>query len=380
MSKKKKHEEHVNHERWLVSYADFITLLFAFFVVLFSSSQVDRSKSKKMALAIESAFQSFSIFKENPGTQDEEGAGGGTPGNMTLWKSYLIDSSDGKVLVLPPELVSDENAQVAPLPRSEEDVAMNVGFLYTEDRALARAQRDLMHVIEELKVDGELKVQIEDRGVVITLSDAALFDEGKEILSKKSQQIMLAVGDILKKFPNQIKVEGYTDTTEPPSQYGSNWDLSVARATYVVKWLVHNFKIEPSRFIATGYGQYRPVDDNSTVEGRRKNNRVDIILMKRDDDKLRENIPEPTREDVPWEGTGRVETDFLKKMKGFNPVKADRARDGAAVDGDLSSPVSPGAEAPKGSINEASPLVVPPPTTTKVDASAAPVTAPVTTN
>lgn len=276
MSKKHKHPEHVNLERWLVSYADFITLLFAFFVVLFASSQVDRSKTKKMALAIESAFNRFSIFRDQPGNPMSQGEELGSGGNANQYHEYLVEQ-DHEKMVFTPQLIESEEGGLAP-PTADEALDINTGFMSSQEQALAHARRDLLKLLEQYKLDATIKVKWDERGVIISVRDAGIFESGAEKLTIKSEQFLREVARIVSQIPNQVRVEGHTDNKKTDA-FNSNWALSSARASYIIEWFLREYKMNPARFSAVGYGEYRPIADNSIEEGRQQNRRVDIILL-----------------------------------------------------------------------------------------------------
>lgn len=273
MSKKHKHEEHVNHERWLVSYADFITLLFAFFVVLFSSSQVDRSKTNKMALAMEAAFEEFSIFKEGGGELDILGKNTKAPGDG--------DESGKRASFDPTHFF--KTADEISLGDASSGIGQGYGFDETgkpvdEGMAFSRVTKDLMTLLDRLKLQSAVSVSKDETGITISMNESGMFDSGSRELSKKSEDVLRGIGSILMRLPhNDIRVEGHTDNRSNWSH--TNWDLSVDRSTSVVKWFLSHFNLAPVRFAAVGYGEYHPVADNDTEEGRRKNRRVDIVIV-----------------------------------------------------------------------------------------------------
>ncbi|EKD42230.1 MAG: hypothetical protein ACD_73C00256G0005 [uncultured bacterium] len=288
MSKKKHAAEHVNHERWLVSYADFITLLFAFFVVMFASSQVDRSKTKKMALAINSAFETFAIFKDQSGDALEK-EGGGSGGNAKKYREYLASPDSNKSIIMPAQIDSEETSSTP--PKGDEKLSQDTGMITSQEEALARVQKTLMDMINKNKLDPSVEIHRDLRGLVISVRDAVVFEAGGDKLIPKSEATLKIIGPVISSLPNQIRVEGHTDNQNASGAFKSNWDLSTARAVHIIGWLLDNYKINPERFIAVGYGAYRPVADNATEDGRLKNRRVDIILLSDDVAKKEAVIP-----------------------------------------------------------------------------------------
>lgn len=276
MSKKKKHAEHANHERWLVSYADFITLLFAFFVVLFSSSQVDRSKTNKMALAIEAAFSRFSIFSKGGGNLSLISTDG-TP-NTTM--STVIPGAEGSPIFMPPAVLGDDMGIIVP-ELGDPSLNQGAGMPTSEEEALRRAKQDIFSLLNSKKVEGASMAEVNHtmQGLVITLNDDVLFSSGSDHLTPASAEVLKEIGEIIRHMPNQVRINGHTDNKRGKGAFGSNWELSGARATQLVKWFLSNFNMDPSRFAAVGYGEFRPLASNDTEEGRRQNRRVEIVLL-----------------------------------------------------------------------------------------------------
>lgn len=234
MARKKKHPEHVNHERWLISYADFITLLFAFFVVMFAVSQVD---SKKVGRFTESFSKAVGID-----TFPESGAGLMPGGVVPTTK----DEPSEQKLVLAPEL---EGLRV--------------------ELALLRKNSELPAALQILQRRNEL---------VIRLSDSLIFDAGDDRLQEQSAKAMRTLARELMARKVDIRVEGHTDNRPiRTARFRSNWDLSTSRATAVVAVLAEA-GIDPARLSAAGYGEFHPVAANNGDDGRRQNRRVDIVV------------------------------------------------------------------------------------------------------
>ena len=232
MARKKKHPEHVNHERWLVSYADFITLLFAFFVVMFASSQVDTKKMGQFA-------ESFS---------------------RAVGESFLMDGGR--------QLLPDGTP-----PHPEENQGSGEGKLPKELMQLARKLQDGHDALSGLKI---LQRRNE---LVIRLSDSLLFDSGEDTLKEPAKRVVLSIADELRERKVDIRVEGHTDNVPIHTlRFRSNWDLSTARATAVIEELNGPGRIVATRLSASGYGEFRPVAPNTTTEGRAQNRRVDLVI------------------------------------------------------------------------------------------------------
>lgn len=240
MVRKKKHAEHVNHERWLVSYADFITLLFAFFVVLYSSSQIDHRKVGKLAKAIETAFQELGMFQVSARTPPIEDTYGSTP-------------------TLQSPQIANYNAH----PQSEQ-----IRFSEEVRRALALPIKQ-----------GKVSVRETPEGTVISLRELGFFDSGSAFLLPGSDAILKTVAKAVAKSRYEVRVEGNTDSVPIHNEhFASNWELSNARSVAVLEALLAA-GFPPSRISASGYAEYRPLASNASEEGRAQNRRVDLVVL-----------------------------------------------------------------------------------------------------
>jgi len=234
MARKKKHPEHVNHERWLISYADFITLLFAFFVVMFAVSKTD---SAKVGRFTESFSKAIGID-----TFPESGAGLLPSGTAPLAKG----DPEAQTMDLAPELAS------------------------------LKGELDSLREKNELP-SGLLILQRRNE-LVIRLSDGLFFAPGDDALSESSVKAMKKLAGELEVRKVDVRVEGHTDDRPIHTpRFRSNWELSTARATSVVSVLAEA-KVAPTRLSAAGYGEFHPVGPNTTDDGRRMNRRVDIVV------------------------------------------------------------------------------------------------------
>lgn len=250
MSRRKKHPAHENHERWLVSYADFITLLFAFFVVLYASSQVDKKKMGQLAFAIQTAFQEMGVFQgKNIGPPTEDGGGGPVQPRS---------ATDELTRMMPPKVDGP--------PMSRPDI----GTLKHElEEALApEIQRH------------EVALHIGPDGLVISLREMGFFDSGSAVMRRESEESFGRVAELIKQYPCNVRVEGHTDNVPIHTvQFKSNWELSTARATEVIRKLIVEHGFAPDRLSASGYGEFHPTTTNATVEGRQTNRRVDLVIL-----------------------------------------------------------------------------------------------------
>jgi len=262
MARKKKHAEHVNHERWLVSYADFITLLFAFFVVMFAASNSDKKKAGQVAQSVQSAFTDLAIFtpsgKKVPLYDD-----GGVPSTATS----VIGNMQSKF----------NNTQVVPgAGKGESDTPA------TMPEVKAQIEKALQTQLENKSV----RVTSDERGLTISLSEAGFFTPGSEVMHPTGGEVLDRIVSNLLTIPNPVRIEGHTDTTPiHTARFPSNWELSTARAEHVLHYLI-DAKVPPERLSPAGYGQYKPVASNATPEGRAENRRVDVVILSESAQKL----------------------------------------------------------------------------------------------
>lgn len=232
--KKKKKEKAENSERWLVSYSDFMTLLMVFFVVLYSMSNVSQKKYQQLANSMGVVF-----------------SGGSTSLGM---ETDVGDSSN-------------DTGELKPL-------------VQTEDEKLQEVEDQINDVLNELGLRDSVSTSIEERGLVISFNESIFFDSAKADIKDEMKDKLISVSKVLNKIDNYIRVEGHTDNLPIKDNYfNSNWQLSSVRASNVVELLIKYGEISPNRLSAVGYGEYRPISDNNTQEGRAKNRRVDILIL-----------------------------------------------------------------------------------------------------
>lgn len=247
MARKKKHEEHENHERWLVSYADFITLLFAFFVVMYSVSSVNEGKYRVLSESLVAAF------RDTPKSPDPIQIG--------------LQSPSGKSPTREGSLTSK-----TPISVTATRVMPDAGLM---DRVASEMRKALKGLIKE----GKVSVMKTGRGVVVDINASFLFPSGKADLAADAVPLLEKVAEILARFPNEVQVEGFTDNKPIHTrEFPSNWELSAARASTVVRLLAGK-GVAPERMVAAGYGEYHPVAENGTEAGRAKNRRVSIAIL-----------------------------------------------------------------------------------------------------
>ena len=240
---KKKHAEHVNHERWLVSYADLLTLLFAFFVVLFASSVSDKKKAAKMASAMQTAFQQSDIFDAHAKTPPLADGAGTSQGAPTP-------------LEMPVET-----------PDAQSGSGSGEAARHAIEQSLAPAVQQHM-----------ITMRNAEDGLTLSLSSAGFFPSGSAEVRPSAMPLLAQIARSLPQGP--LRIEGHTDN-QPihTAQYRSNWELSTARAAAIAQVLLNDSVVLPANFAIAGYGEFHPIADNATDAGRAANRRVDVVLI-----------------------------------------------------------------------------------------------------
>ncbi len=247
MARKKRHPEHENHERWLVSYADFITLLFAFFVVMFATSQTDKGKTAQMEESMRKALDTDQVVSRIAGilggTPDEKG-----PGNAQ-WKG----------------------------PGGAEKMAGEANK-YAE---LTPVMQLLSKQLEEDITAGKMQVSMSSRGLVVSFQQSTFFPSGDDQISDEHANIILKVAEVIRDLPNPVRFEGHTDSlpVRGNGRFASNWDLSAARAIAMMEALASCCNLDSKRFSVAGYADKAPIADNADDTGRQRNRRVDIVIL-----------------------------------------------------------------------------------------------------
>lgn len=247
--RRKEHHEEEPDERWLITYADMITLLMVLFIVLFAISQVDQKKFAELSGGLAVGF------------------GGEKPG---------LPGGDG--VLTGRQHLSEDEISLNPIRTgagSESDAAA--------DRAeLSRAQSALQQALEGAGLSNSANLELSERGLVITLvTDEILFASGDATLAAEGARLLDVVGPVLKALPNHVSVEGHTDNVPIRGRYPSNWELSSARATAVLATLINREGLAPERMSATGFADTRPLVPMDTRERRARNRRVEVVVLAR---------------------------------------------------------------------------------------------------
>ncbi|MBM7856126.1 chemotaxis protein MotB [Desulfohalotomaculum tongense] len=234
MSKKNKgsHDDGHIDESWLIPYADLLTLLLALFIVLFASSTVDAQKYNALKQSLSAAFYSGSGILDTKTSPDN-----------------IIEEMEKTV----------------------------------NDRGLGQLKEQLDKYISENNLGTELQTNLYNDSLVITIRDEAFFDSGSAVVKPKAKKTITSIARILEQYPQyEVVVSGHTDNVPINNkEFESNWDLSSKRALNCMKILLQNKNLDPYRFSAIGYGEYRPIASNETAAGRAKNRRVEVSIKKR---------------------------------------------------------------------------------------------------
>lgn len=266
MARKKKPEEHENHERWLVSYADFITLLFAFFVVMYALSSVNEGKYRVLSDSLIAAFRNA--------------------------PQSLAPIQIGDPIKAPENVMPNSRPELKAVPQTQPEEArerrlQQEGKGGDRDREnLNKIQSELEQALGKMIEQQLIAVKRTGRGLEVEINSNILFDSASALIQPRAVSILTDVAAAVRDFPNAIHVEGFTDNLpiDTPT-YPSNWELSAGRAASVV----HVFSdegVDPFRMAAIGYGEFRPVALNNTVEGRRRNRRVVVVILSEAAEKL----------------------------------------------------------------------------------------------
>jgi chemotaxis protein MotB len=253
MARKRRHPEHQNHERWLISYADFITLLFAFFVVMFASSQTDKSKVQQVSESVKGALENggvkAAVHEILGGTIDDTGKG----------NAMMKGPGGSEKITTPRDEIPPDKVKVTELMPS-------MKFL---NQSLA----------DEIK-DGKVDVHLESRGLVVSLRQAAFFPSGGDDIAPAAFGTMAKIARVIADLPNPIRLEGHTDSIPIHNEhFRSNWELSAARSIAMLELLCGTYHLDRNRFAIAGYAETSPVDSNNTPEGRAHNRRVDLVIL-----------------------------------------------------------------------------------------------------
>lgn len=253
MSRKKHQEHHEEHadESWLIPYADILTLLLALFIVLFSSAQVDSKKFEQIKASFGSAFGITSgansvlpDFRSNPS---------------------VLDSMSNAAQPMDPSSLEGKQQQYV-----------------RETVQLLEVKKELDKYIQQNNLTGDLNTMLTGDGLMLRIRDSALFPSGTAALLPESQRLAGEIAKLLTAIPQKVTISGHTDTIPiNTAEFPSNWELSSKRALNFMRFILQQpVKLDPARFNATGYGEYRPMAQNDNEENRAKNRRVEVLIMR----------------------------------------------------------------------------------------------------
>lgn len=243
--------------KWMVTYSDMVTLILVFFILLFSMSQIDTIKFD----AISESFRNRMILDFFPSAVPMNNPSENSTHNETGKNSNDFDSPSD----FPSRDELDQN-------EIEKDDSLNMLI------------EDVEHFLDEHELNNVISANRTERGVVLVLQESILFDPGKADILDSGKPFLIKIGELLETVPNHVKVEGHTDSTPMDSyRYPSNWELSGARASSVIRFLVAEYDFNMDRFSLAGFGETQPIEPNDSSENMRKNRRVEIVIL---DDQL----------------------------------------------------------------------------------------------
>jgi chemotaxis protein MotB len=253
--RRKAPEEHENHERWLVSYSDFITLLFAFFVVMYSLSSINEGKYRVLSDSLVQAFRSVNVTES---------------GQQVIMPPVAVVTSP----IAPPVARPKTQAQSAEEKKAEEERQKNAQRM----RSMAE---EIRRVLGPMTRDGQVSVSEGAFGITVEINASLLFAPGEAVLGEAAVAALRAVAGVIAQASFPVTIEGHTDNIPISTfRFPSNWELSAVRASSVVRLFVES-GVAPERLTAAGYADQRPVADNATEEGRSRNRRVAILIESR---------------------------------------------------------------------------------------------------
>lgn len=248
MARKKPAAEPENHERWMVSYADFLTLLFAFFVVMFASSHQDSKKAKAVSQSVQEALES---------------------GGISSVKELLVGTSGKKV--------------AGPKLEGGGPTNRDGGGLSSKGDTAVELSASLEYLNRELKSEidaGKIQVSLQQRGLVVSLREAAFFPSGDDRTYAASYPAIERIAKVISGLHNPVRFEGHTDSVPiHNARFRSNWELSTARSIAIMQLFRERFGLPADRFAVAGYAENMPVDSNASEEGRAHNRRVDVVIL-----------------------------------------------------------------------------------------------------
>jgi chemotaxis protein MotB len=257
----------ISHDRWLVSYADFITLLFGFFVVLYAFSKADQKKQQQVTASIDTAFRTLGIFP-SAAHRPAKGASGAATGEQPVVPMNIVMGEE----VMSPAMVKDD---------------------------LEHIRKELTQTLSNQIAQHTVSIRMGRDGLVISLREAGFFPSGSATPRPEAMPTLRQVAASLGRTNYDLRIEGHTDDVPMHSaEFDSNWELSSARATRTARLFLDLKAIPPDRLSAAGYAEFHPVAGNGTAEGRAENRRVDLVVMPRTH--IDFSLPGPGPASGPW--------------------------------------------------------------------------------
>lgn len=268
--KHEEHEEHENHERWLVSYADMMTLLMVLFIVMFAISAVDQRKFNELKDGLAGSF--------------------GAPVTVTNGGEKPLDSdklTTSVITVGVPNGPVSNDPDVEQAVKTKEQADQRAAASERSDRVakevgkLEAARKQILAALAAKKLSGSVKFRYDERGLVVTIvTDEVIFPADRAELAPAGHRVLDVIAPTLRELPNDLSIEGHTNTAKvKPKYYPTEWELSSARAVNVLRDLVDRDHIAPRRISATGYGETRPLEKGTTPHANRVNRRVEIVVL-----------------------------------------------------------------------------------------------------
>ncbi len=273
MARRRQHEEHANHEAWAIPYADLMTLLLAFFVVMYAISSVNEGKYRVVADSLSSAFGSSpkTINPVQVGSQHVRGAG---------WDSPSVINAGSRIGPSAAAPVNDSTL----LPSMASQMRNPVSFrdqakLRQAERQLEAIANKLSEALAPLVERGMINVRRTELWIEVEINSDILFATGASTLDVHARDTLAKLAQVLRDVPNSVRVEGHTDNVPiATAQFPSNWELSAARAASVVH-LFADQGLQPARLAMVGYGEFRPREENTDAAARNRNRRVMVIIL-----------------------------------------------------------------------------------------------------
>ncbi|HLI83463.1 MAG TPA: flagellar motor protein MotB [Bryobacteraceae bacterium] len=248
--KHRRAHHHENHERWLVSYADFITLLFAFFVVMFATAQKDKSKARLVAESVRDALEHGDLSTAISG----------------IIRNHKV-TPDGK-----------GDSRISPdIPPPEKPVEK---LPPVPSKDLEKTLADISQVLQKEVAEGKVTVKLDQRGLVVSMRELTFFASGEDTVNPASLPIIQKIAKVIDTLPNPVRLEGHTDALPiHNSRFRSNWELSAARSIALLEILRDQCGVPAEKLSVAGFAENAPVDTNDTPEGRSHNRRVDLVVL-----------------------------------------------------------------------------------------------------